>query len=119
MLGQARFAALDPRGIWRESDVLAVCESGQCVRVNAGAGRAGVYVLHPENGVAWITAAAGEGAGNLSRLGLGAVEAHVAGDCSAVAFMTARRGMVLRAARAGYAVTGWVLKKELNDGRRR
>lgn len=111
MLSAARLSELDPRGIWTPADLLAECEQSLCVGVTSGGGQ-GVYAVQAQNGVAWVAAAAGEGA-DWTRLGLGAIEAHAAGDCEAVAFMTARRGLVLKASRLGYRVTGYVLRKEL------
>lgn len=108
----AGIEALDPRGIWTAQDIPAVCERGQCFALTVGQAQ-GVYVLHVQNGRAWVQAAAGTGPADLTRCGLSAIEAQLAGQCESVSFMTARRGLVLKAAKQGYRVSGYVLRKDL------
>ena len=102
---------LDPSGRTAAADLLPLASTGQCFAATAEQSQA-VYVIHIKNGVAWIAAAKGSGPQDWSAALLPIIEAQAKG-CAAVAFQTARPGLVRKAQRQGYAVTGWILKKDL------
>ena len=107
----AGIASRDPSGRTSERDLTALTHRGQCFAATAAQAQA-VYVLQVENGVAWIAAAKGAGAVPWTDLLLPVIESQAQG-CAAVAFQTARPGLVRMAKRQGYTVTGWILKKAL------
>ena len=104
-------AKRDPSGRTSERDLSALAQHGQCFAATATGAQA-VYVLKVENGVAWISAVKGVGPVPWSELLLPVIESQAQG-CAAVAFQTARPGLVRMAKRQGYTVTGWILKKAL------
>lgn len=73
-----------------------------------------VLVLDRRDALLWISAASGEGAGDLTATGLAFVEqtARFAG-CRRVAFATRRRGLVRKASRLGYRRVGENMEKDL------
>lgn len=91
--------------------MLPLASSGQCFAATAEQSQA-VYVIQIKNGVAWVAAAKGNGPQDWSAALLPIIEAQAKG-CAAVAFQTARPGLVRKAQRQGYAVTGWILKKPI------
>lgn len=106
--------SLDPRGLCRPADILAMCQAGQCFEID-GPARA-VYVLTVRNGVVWIDAVKGSGDIDIS----GALDAAVmaqgrAKGLRSVAFQTKRRGLVQKAVQRGYRVAGWILSKDLQS----
>ncbi len=103
---------LDPTGLTEARDLPALTHTGQCFSASSGDSQA-VYVLRLKNGVAWIEACKGAGLVPWSDLLFPVIEAQAKG-CHAVAFQTKSRGLVRRAKRQGYTVTGWILKKELH-----
>ncbi|MBB1073640.1 hypothetical protein HUU62_04355 [Rhodoferax sp. 4810] len=107
----AGMAHLDPAGTTTEADTAAMAATGQCFAATTDTSQA-AYVITVKNGVAWVDACKGQGAVPWSCLLLPVIEAQAAG-CRAVAFQTARRGLVRQAQRQGYTVTGWILKKAL------
>lgn len=102
---------LDPSGTTSAQGIAAMTERGHCFTATTEGGQA-VYVVEVNNGMAWITAAKGEGAIPWRRLLLPMIEAQAAG-CEAVGFQTARPGLVKAAQAQGYQVTGWILRKRL------
>ena len=110
-------AGLDPTGIMRERGIADMVARGACF-VAASADHEGeaVIVVRIVNDVAWIDACKGVGPAPWVGLLLPAIEAQARGQrpaCGAVAFQTARPGLVRQAKRQGYRVTGWILRKEL------
>lgn len=101
----------DPRGTATAADVLAMASQGHCFAATVGDAQC-VYVLNVHNGQAWINAAKGQGAADLTGLVLPAVELQ-ASQLKSVAFQTARPGLVRKAKRLGYRVTGWIMKKDI------
>lgn len=100
---------LDPRGLCEPGDIGGMCEAGECYEA-AGA----VFVLAPRNGVAWVDAAKGERTAGAAL----AIDAAVSDEAKrrglrAVAFQTARPGLVRKLAPRGYRVVGWIVRKEI------
>lgn len=116
---EPRFAAqllagcerLDASGRTGPGAIERMAARGQCFAATAPHAKA-VYVVTVENGIAWISACKGAGPVDWSALLLPVIEAQAKG-CAAVGFQTARAGLVRKAKKQGYAVTGWILKKEL------
>lgn len=108
----AGIEARDPRGIAQSSDVLDTCTRGLCFAATLEGGAQMVYVLNVRNGQAWIAAAKGGGPADLTATLLPVIELQ-ASELDSVAFQTARPGLVRKAQRQGYRVTGWILKKDL------
>ena len=104
-------AHLDPCGMATEADTEAMTAAGQCFAATSDKGQA-VYVLKVKNGVAWVSAVKGSGPTPWRDVLLPVIEAQAKG-CAAVAFQTARRGVVKSAVAQGYEITGWILKKRL------
>lgn len=102
---------LDPSGRMTSDDLLPLASGGMCFEVVGGESRA-VYVLKIGGGVAWVNAAKGAGKLDLCDLLSLVVEAQAA-ELDAVAFQTSRPGLVRKAKKLGYEVTGWVLKKRI------
>lgn len=100
---------LDPRGVMDEADVQDLAERGQCFELGGAADA--VYVVNVRNGVAWIDALKGTGP-DLVAVVTELLE-HQAEGCQALAFQTARPGLVRQAARHGWKVAGWIMRKEL------
>jgi len=110
----AELAGRDPRGIVTADSIRQSAERGHCFAVNHHSGAQAVYIIAVENGQAWVTACRGEGgAVDFTRTLLPAIE-HQAQGLQAVAFQTARPGLVRKARAMGYQVTGWILKKDLH-----
>lgn len=103
---------LDPSGLCSAADLLPMAQAGQCFAATAEKAQA-VYIVQVQNGVAWISATKGAGPVDWSALLLPVIEAQAAG-AAAVGFQTARRGLVRKAQKQGYEVTGWILKKPLS-----
>ena len=101
---------LDPRGLATAADIAPMCQAAtHCFRVADAVGDA-VIVVHLQNRVAWIEAAAGGGGDNLCR----AIDAVVGAlDADAIAFQTARPGLVRRAKQLGYSVAGHIMRRDL------
>lgn len=119
----AHHGVSDPRGVNTVDDIAA---GGPCFRLRTPGGSA-VFVNRVDiDGVWWIDGAASEGGAGMAVVGLPLVEqaARNAG-CWAVAFETARPGLVRVADRMGYrvveevrsrkgggdAVPAWVMRK--------
>ena len=106
-------AGQDPRGIVTADTLRQSAERGHCFAVTHASGAQAVYIIAVENGQAWVTACKGEGAAvDFTRTLLPAIE-HQAQGLAAVAFQTARPGLVRKARAMGYQVTGWIMKKDL------
>jgi len=102
---------LDPRGLCTPADIAAMCERGQCFGIE-GAAQA-VYVLQVRNGVVWVDALKGDGAGvDLVQLVDNVLNEQARG-ARAIGLQTARRGLVKQLQRRGYAITGWIMKRDL------
>lgn len=109
----AELAGSDPRGIVTAESLHQSAQRGHCFSVNHASGAQAVYIIAVENGQAWVTACRGEGgAVDFTKTLLPAIE-HQAQGLAAVAFQTARPGLVRKAQAMGYQVTGWILKKDL------
>ena len=104
-------ARLDPRGTTTERDIPAMTAGGQCYAATADGGQC-VYVVKVSNGVAWVDAIKGTGPQDWTFLAADLIEAQAQG-LRAVAFQTARPGLVRRMERKGYRVTGWIMRKDL------
>lgn len=102
---------LDPRGLLTAADLGDLARSGRCYLATADEGQC-VYVVKVENGVAWVDAIKGSGPVRWSLVMPPVIEAQAKG-LRAVAFQTARPGLVRQLAGQGYRVTGWVMRKEL------
>jgi hypothetical protein len=102
---------LDPRGTTTERDIEAMTRGGQCYAATAPQGQC-VYVVKIANGVAWVDAIKGTGPVDWTFAASKIIEAQAKG-LRAVAFQTARPGLVRRMKREGYRVTGWVMRKDL------
>lgn len=105
---------LDPEGIATPESLAA---AGPSFGIETEQGRT-VFTLSSAGGVCWIHAAAGTGYG-MTRPAFAVIEQIAArAGCKRVAFQTLRRGLVRRARRLGYHITGQVghghiLSKEL------
>ena len=102
---------LDPSGITTSKDIAGMAERGLCFAATAPAAQA-VYIIEVKNGIAWVNAAQGFGPADWAGVLLPIIEAQAKG-CHAVAFQTARPGLLRRAEKQGYTVTGWILKKAI------
>lgn len=106
--------ALDPRGIAREEDVQRIARDGQCFALTADGGAQIAYVLVVRGGQAWINAAKGLGPVDWTALTLPVVELQAKrAGLESVAFQTRRRGLVRKAEKLGYRVTGYIMKKDI------
>lgn len=102
---------LDPTGTTAAADIAAMTKHGLCFAATAPGSQA-VYVIKVLNGTAWVDACKGFGPIDWAATLLPVIEAQAAG-CSAVAFQTARRGLVRKAKTQGYQVAGYILKKAI------
>lgn len=102
----------DPRGIATAADLGAMTAGGECFALTDDAGAQCIYVIRVRNGQAWIQAAAGHGAADVTALTLPTIELQ-ASHLQSVAFQTMRPGLVRKASKLGYRVTGWILRKDL------
>lgn len=102
---------LDPRGITTAADLGNLARGGQCYLASAEAGQC-VYVVKVQNGIAWVDAIKGHGPVRWSLVMPPVIEAQAKG-LRAVAFQTARPGLVRQLEAQGYRTTGWVLRKDL------
>lgn len=109
----AELPARDPRGLDTAADLIAACQAGQCFALD-GDDVDAVYVVHVRNGTAWIQAAAGSGSADLTALIDGVATAQAEG-LQALGCQTARPGLVRKLTRRGWRVTGWVLRKNINE----
>lgn len=102
---------LDPSGRCTEGGLRAMCEASRCVQVTDGHGGLAVVVYElDEGGTAWVCAAVGQGGRDLTAAIDDAMRSLGA---RAVAFQTKRRGLVRRAERLGYALTGYIMRRDL------
>jgi hypothetical protein len=108
----AGIEGLDPAGVVTREDLGAIAARGACFLASGDAGSQAVYIVHIDNGVAWIDAARGSGPADWTAVLLAAIERQTAG-ASSVRFQTARRGLMRRALRQGYTVRGWILGKDM------
>jgi hypothetical protein len=106
-----RVAALDPRGIGTDDDVLHAARTGRCFELSGDDVRA-VYVLQMNDGAVWVQALQGAGPLDLAAI-VDEVIAAQAEGCGSVAFQTARPGLMRKALKRGYRVAGWIMKKDL------
>lgn len=100
---------LDPRGPDMQSSVQAIAESGACFTVDGQQGSA-VYVLSIRGGTAWVQAAKGSGVVDWMQI-LPELIAAQCPDCHSIGFQTGRPGLVKKAKKQGFEVTGWILRK--------
>ena len=91
------------------NSITAMAANGLCFEAKSDTGSA-VYVLDCANGVAWVSACKGTGVTDWCAALLPAIERQAAG-LQSVGFQTSRRGLVEKAKKHGYTVTGWILKK--------
>lgn len=101
---------LDPTGRLDLQGLQQLAENGQCFEVMGPGGIHAAYVLKIGSGVAWINAAKGAGPVDLCGL-LDMLICEQAKGLNAVAFQTARPGLVRQAKRHGFEVVGWIMKK--------
>ena len=104
-------AALDPRGIGTDADMLQAARAGRCFEL-AGDGVRAVYVLEVHEGSVWVQALRGAGDVDLCEVMDGLVTAQCQGF-KTMGFQTARRGLMRKATRLGWRVSGWILRKEM------
>lgn len=103
----------DPRGITTAQDMAHFTQRGECFAIQVPGAQL-AYILTVENGQAWVQAAqASSGQFDFEKILSPIIEAQARGVCHSVAFQTARRGLVRKAQRQGYRVTGWILKKDI------
>ncbi len=105
-------AKRDPRGITTAADMAWFAERGECFAIR-GKGSEIVYMLKIENGQAWVQAAQASGSFSFDRVLSEVIERQCQGVADSVAFQTSRPGLVRKARREGYEVTGWILKKAI------
>lgn len=103
--------SLDASGRTGPKDLERIAATGQCFAATAQDSQA-VYILHVQNGVAWVSACKGAGPLDWTICLLPIIEAQAKG-CAAVGFQTSRAGLVRKAKKQGYNVTGWILTKTL------
>ncbi|MDO9011331.1 MAG: hypothetical protein Q7U78_05925 [Gallionella sp.] len=73
------------------------------------------YAVKAAGSELWVQAAGGSGAVDLSAFGLAVIEQQAAAaGLGSVGFQTRRRGLVRKAARAGYQVDGYIMRKIIN-----
>lgn len=109
----AGIEARDPRGIMQPTDLVRMAYEGACfAATHPESGSQAVYVLKVRNGQAWVEACKGSGAVDFTRTLLPAIELQ-ASALDSVAFQTSRRGLVRKAERQGYRVTGYIMRKDL------
>ncbi len=101
----------DPSGRSTPADIASTANAGQCFAATTADGQA-VYIIKVDNGVAFVTAMLGRGPLDWYATLLPIIEAQAKG-CNSVGITTCRRGVVRKAEKLGYRVTGWTLKKEL------
>lgn len=110
----AGLSRLDPRGVMTEGDIDAIGEGADCLRVTRWDGPrllgTAVMVMRAENGVAWIDAAKGTGEGMTAALDAVAHEWARRAGCTQVGCQTARPGLRAMLEKAGWSVTGWVMR---------
>lgn len=103
----------DPDGLATPESVVA---AGVPLRLEVEGGHATMVLARRGPGARqlWIEGAVGGGDVDMTAIGLQFIEdtARQAG-CEEVAFQTARRGLVRKAARHGYQVHGYILRKAL------
>lgn len=107
----AGIAHLDPCGMMTENDFSAMTQAGQCFAATSDTGEM-TYVIKIKNGVAWVSALKGSGSTCWMDMFLPMVEAQAVG-CKSVGFQTTRGGIVKKALKQGYRITGWIVKKDL------
>ena len=104
-------AELDPARINASADDLT--RHGQAFAIDAEDGSA-VFVVAVRNGCAFVVAAKGEGAVDLTAVLDHVVTRGATQDgCTSVALQTARPGLVRKLQKRGFRVTGWVMRKDL------
>ena len=96
----------------RTADLGDLCASGQCFEL-VGDGVRAVYEVQLQRGTAWVSALAGSGKTPLidAVMSLVDVQARDAG-AQQIAFQTARPGLMKKAVKHGYSITGWILRKQ-------
>lgn len=92
-------------------DIAAMTARGQCFTAATENAQV-VYVMTVSNGIAWIDATKGAGPIDWAAHLLPIIEAQAKG-CRAVGFQTRRAGLVKKAQKQGYKITGWTLEKTL------
>lgn len=102
---------LDPTGRSNAEAIEQITRDGLCFAATGEDSQA-VYVIQVDNGIAWVSACRGFGATDWTNVLLPVIEMQAKG-CAAVAFQTARPGLVRKAKQQGYSVTGWILKKAI------
>jgi hypothetical protein len=96
---------LDPEGI---ATPHSVAGAGQSFTLTTPTGKVTYTLSIKAGGCCWIHGAAGTGQG-MTESGLDVVEAQAAAaGCVRVGFQTMRRGLIQRASRKGYRITGQV-----------
>lgn len=102
----------DPRGITTAQDMQTCTQRGECFAIRVPGAQLS-YLLTVDNGQVWVQWAQASGPFDFEKVLSGVIEAQAKG-CNSVAFQTGRRGLVRKAQRQGYRVTGWILKKEIS-----
>lgn len=90
-----------------------IAARGTAFRLTAAGGE-GVFVAEKKGAQLWIHGAGGIASSGLTGVGLGVIEAMAQQmDCEAVAFQTARPGLVKLAKKSGYRITGVIMEKSV------
>lgn len=102
------FRLVDPKG----SETLAQALTGAaCFAVEDECGKS-VFAVRKEGQKLWVCAAAGAGKHAVfDSLERGIFELAGEVGASSIGFQTARRGLVAKAKKAGYRVTGYIMEK--------
>ncbi len=91
----------------------ALARMGNAFAIDTADGSA-VFVVAQRNGIAFVTAAQGGGSVDMTVLLDHVVTLGATNDgCKAIAFQTARPGLVRKLTKRGFRVTGWVMRKDL------
>ena len=102
------FRLVDPKG----SETLAQALTGAaCFAVEDESGKS-VFAVRKEGQTLWVCAAAGAGKQAVfDSLERGIFELAGEVGAASIGFQTARRGLVAKAKKAGYRVTGYIMEK--------
>jgi hypothetical protein len=112
LAGVERF---DPCGIATPDQVAELVHGGQCFAFTTRDGGRCTYVLTVRGRQLCVKAAQGAGGRDLADLVMALAEGQARdAGLSSVSFQTARRGLVRKAEKRGYAVTGYILKKVIS-----
>lgn len=110
MLRAASTPKTDPDG---RHDVDALMARGQCWKFTERGAITGAMVTEEDDGELWVLVAVGRAAADLVDVMAAHLQEHAAGRFRSIGFQTARRGLVKKAERHGYAVSAYIMRKTL------